>query len=125
MFYNIFIIIITLSSPGWVEVVWVAGVVPRPRPAHAGDGEGGAGGGGGVLHLYYILYIILYILLLLYYYNIHLYNTGARHQLPVVLPDHELGADDGGADNALQLQRAVLPHVDVRTPEYSHLIIIL
>ena len=100
----------------------MAGVVPRPRPAHAGDGEGGAGGGGGVLHLYYILY---YILLLYYYYNIHLYNTGARHQLPVVLPDHELGADDGGADNALQLQRAVLPHVDVRTPEYSHLMIIL
>ena len=61
-----------------------------------------------------------------YYYSyIHLYNTGARHQLPVVLPDHELGADDGGADDALQLQRAVLPHVDVRTPEYSHLMIIL
>ena len=47
--------LLSLSSPGWVEVVWVAGVVPRPRPAHAGDGEGGAGGGGGVLHLYYIL----------------------------------------------------------------------
>ena len=101
----------------------MAGVVPRPRPAHAGDGEGGAGGGGGVLHLYYILY---YILLLYYHYSyIHLYNTGARHQLAVVLPDHELGADDGGADDALQLQRAVLPHVDVRTPEYSHLVIIL
>ena len=72
-----------------------------------------------------IIYYILYYILLLYYYNIHLYNTGARHQLPVVLPDHELGADDGGADNALQLQRAVLAHVDVRTPEYSHLVIIL
>ena len=110
-----------LLSPGGVEVVGVAGVVPRPRPAHAGDGEGGAGGGGGVLHLYYIITIILYY----YNYYIHLYNTGARHQLAVVLPDHELGADDGGADHALQLQRAVLSHVDVRTPEYSHLVIIL
>ena len=54
-----------------MEVVWVAGVVPRPRPAHAGDGEGGAGGGGGVLHLYYILYIIN----IYYYYYIIIIST--------------------------------------------------
>ena len=78
----------------------MAGVVPRPRPAHAGDGEGGAGGGGGVLDLD---------------------HAGPRHQLPVVFPHHELGAHDGGADDALQVQGAELPDVDVRTTKYPDL----
>ena len=69
-------------------------------PGHAPNAEGGAGGGGRVLDLD---------------------HTCPRHQLPIVLPDHILGADNGGADDALQLQRAVLLHIDVWAPKYPHL----
>ena len=85
---------------GGVEIVGVAGVVARLVAGHSPDVEGGAGGGGRVLHLD---------------------HTGAGHQLAVVLPHHVLGADDGGADDALQLEGAELPHVDVGPPEYSDL----
>ena len=83
-----------------MEIVGVAGVVARLVAGHSPDVEGGAGGGGRVLHLD---------------------HTGAGHQLAVVLPHHVLGADDGGADDALQLEGAELPHVDVGPPEYSDL----
>lgn len=88
------------ADPGWVEVVRVTGVVARLEAGHAPDAEGGAGGGGRVLDLD---------------------HRSPRHQLPIVLPHHVLGAHDGGADDALQLQRAVLLDVDVWAPEYPHL----
>ena len=44
----------------------------------AAHGEGGAGGGGRVLHLD---------------------EACSRHQLPVVLPHHELRGHDSGTDN--------------------------
>ena len=92
------------SDGGRVGIVRVTGVVPCLVPRHSVHAQSRAGGGWRILDLD---------------------DTGARHQLPIVLPHNEPGADDGGADDALQLQRAVLPHVDVRTPEYSHLMIIL
>ena len=88
------------ADPGRVEVVGVTGVVARLVASHAPDAEGGAGGGGRVLDLD---------------------HTRPRHQLPVVLPHHVLGAHDGGADHALQLQGTVLLHINVRPPEYPHL----
>ena len=89
---------------GHEEWRWRGWVVPSLVSVHSTNAQSGTGGGWRVLDLD---------------------HAGPRDQLPVVFPHHELGADDGGADNALQLQRAVLPHVDVRTPEYSHLMIIL
>ena len=89
------------SDPGRVEVVWMAGVVARHVPGHCWHAEGGAGGGLGVLDLD---------------------DTGPRHQLPIVLPDHEPGTDNGGGDDTLQLQTRVLPHIDVRPTEYPHLL---
>ena len=88
------------TDPGGVEVVRMTGVVARLVAGHAPDAQGGAGGGGRVLDLD---------------------HARPRHQLAVVLPHHVLGAHDGGADDALQLQRAVLLHVDVWAPEYPHL----
>ena len=62
--------------------------------------ESGAGGGGRVLDLD---------------------DAGPRHQLPIVFPHHELGTDDGGGDDAFQVQGAELSDVDVGTSEYSDL----
>ena len=88
------------SDSGRVKIVRVTGVVPSLVPVHSTNTESGAGGGGGVLDLD---------------------HAGAGDQLPVVFPHHELGADDGGTDDALQVQGAELPHVDVGPTEYSDL----
>ena len=90
------------ADSGGVEVVRVTAVVASLVPRHAGDAEGGAGGGGGVLHLD---------------------HAAPRHQLTIVFPDHEPGTDNGGCDDTLQLQWTVLSHVDIRSPEYPHLLI--
>ena len=88
------------SDPGWVKIVRMTRIVASLVPGHSSNTQGGAGGGGRVLHLD---------------------HAGARDQVPVVLPHHVLGAHDGGADDALQLQRAVLLDVDVWAPKYPHL----
>ena len=88
------------SDSGRVEIVRVTGVVPRLVPVHSTNTQSGAGGGGRVLDLD---------------------DAGPRHQLPIVFPHHELGTDDGGADDALQVQGAELSDVDVGTSEYSDL----
>ena len=88
------------SDPGWVKIVRMTRIVASLVPGHSSNTQGGAGGGGRVLHLD---------------------HAGARDQVPVVLPHHVLGAHDGGADHTLQLQGAVLLHIDVRTSKYSHL----
>ena len=85
---------------GWVEIVGMTGVVPSLVSRHSPDMKGRAGGGGRVLDLD---------------------DAGTGNQLLVVFPHHELGAHDGGADDALQLEGAELPHVDVRTSEYPDL----
>ena len=85
---------------GRVEIVRVTGIVSSLVSVHSTNTQGGAGGGGGVLDLD---------------------HAGPRHQLPVVFPHHELGAHDGGADDALQVQGAELSDVDVGTSEYSDL----
>ena len=85
---------------GWVEIVGMTGVVPSLVSVHSTNAQSGTGGGWRVLDLD---------------------HAGPRDQLPVVFPHHELGADDGGADDALQLEGAELPHVDVWPPEYSDL----
>ena len=78
----------------------MTGVVTSLISCHSPDMESRAGGGGGVLDLD---------------------HAGPRHQLPVVFPHHELGAHDGGTDDALQVEGAELPDVDVGTTEYSDL----
>ena len=78
----------------------MTGVVTSLISCHSPNMESRAGGGGRVLYLD---------------------HAGARDQLLVVFPHHELGADDGGADDALQLEGAELPDVDVRTTKYPHL----
>ena len=83
-----------------VEIVRVTGVVPRLVPRHSVNPQSRAGGGWRILDLD---------------------DTGARHQLPIVLPHNEPGADDGGADDALQLEGAELSHVDVGPSEYPDL----
>ena len=83
-----------------MKIVRVAGIVPGLVSVHSTNAQSGAGGGGRVLDLD---------------------DTGPRHQLPIVLPHHELGTDDGGADDALQVQGAELSDVDVWTSEYSDL----
>ena len=68
---------------GWVEIVGMTGVVPSLVSRHSPDMKGRAGGGGRVLDLD---------------------DAGTGNQLLVVFPHHELGAHDGGADDALQLE---------------------
>ena len=85
---------------GWVEIVGMTGVVPGLVSRHSPDMKGRAGGGGRVLDLD---------------------DAGTGDQLLVVFPHHELGTDDGGADDALQVQGAELSDVDIGTPEYSDL----
>ena len=67
---------------------------------HSTNAQSGTGGGGRVLDLD---------------------DAGPRDQLLVVFPQHELGTDDGGGDDALQVQGAELSDVDVGTSEYSDL----
>ena len=88
------------SDGSWVEIVRMTGIVPSLVSVHSTDTQSGAGGGGRVLDLD---------------------DTGPRHQLPIVFPHHELGTDDGGADDALQVQGAELSDVDIGTSEYSDL----
>ena len=83
-----------------MKIVRVAGVVTGLVAVHSTNAQSGTGGGWRVLDLD---------------------HAGPRDQLPVVFPHHELGADDGGADDALQLEGAELPDVDVRTTKYPHL----
>ena len=71
------------SDGGGVEIVWVTGVVASLVPRHSVNPESRTGGGRRVLDLD---------------------DAGARNQLPIVFPHHELGTDDGGADDALQLK---------------------
>ena len=78
----------------------MTGVVTSLISCHPPNMESRAGGGGGVLDLD---------------------HAGPRDQPLVVFPHHELGADDGGADDALQLEGAELPDVDVRTTKYPDL----
>ena len=85
---------------GRVEIARVTGIVSSLISVHSTNTQGGAGGGGRVLDLD---------------------HAGPRHQLPVVFPHHELGAHDGGTDDALQVEGAELPDVDVGTTEYSDL----
>ena len=70
------------SDGGWVKIVRVTGIVPSLVSVHSTNAQSGAGGGWRVLDLD---------------------HAGPRDQLPVVFPHHELGADDGGADDALQV----------------------
>ena len=88
------------SDGGRVEIVRVTGVVPCLVPRHSVHAQSRAGGGWRILDLD---------------------DTGARHQLPIVLPHNEPGADDGGADDALQLKGAELPHVNIGPSEYPNL----
>ena len=88
------------SDGSWVEIVRMTGIVPGLVSVHSVNAQGGARGGGGILDLD---------------------DVGARDKLPIVLPHHELGADDGGGDDALQVQGAELPDVDIGTSEYSDL----
>ena len=88
------------SDGSWVEIVRMTGIVPSLVSVHSTDTQSGAGGGGRVLDLD---------------------DTGPRHQLPIVFPHHELGTDDGGADDALQLKGAELPHVNIGPSEYPNL----
>jgi len=88
------------SDGGRVKIVWVTGIVPSLESVHSTNAQSGAGGGGRVLDLD---------------------DAGPRHQLPIVFPHHELGTDDGGGDDALQMQGAELSDVDVGTSEYSDL----
>ena len=88
------------SDGGRVKIVWVTGIVPSLESVHSTNAQSGAGGGGRVLDLD---------------------HAGPGHELPVVFPHHELGTDDGGGDDALQVQGAELPDVDVGTSEYSDL----
>ena len=88
------------SDSGRVKIVRVTGVVPSLVSVHSTNAQSGTGGGWRVLDLD---------------------HAGPRDQLPVVFPHHELGADDGGADDALQVQGAELSDVDVGTSEYSDL----
>ena len=70
------------SDCSWVKIVRMTGIVPSLVSVHSANAQSGAGGGGRVLDLD---------------------HAGPRDQLPVVFPHHELGADDGGADDALQV----------------------
>ena len=88
------------SDPGWVKIVRMTRIVASLVPGHSSNTQGGAGGGGRVLNLD---------------------NTRASYQLTIVFPHHELGTDNGGADDALQVQGAELSDVDVGTSEYSDL----
>ena len=88
------------SDCGWVKIVRVTGIVPSLVSVHSTNTQRGAGGGGRVLDLD---------------------HAAPRHQLAIVFPHHELGTDDGGADDALQVQGAELSDVDVGTSEYSDL----
>ena len=88
------------SDGGWVKIVRVTGIVPSLVSVHSTNAQSGTGGGGRVLDLD---------------------DAGPRDQLPVVFPHHELGTDDGGGDDALQVQGAELSDVDVGTSEYSDL----
>ena len=88
------------SDCGWVEIVRVTGIVPSLVSVHSTNAQSGTGGGGRILDLD---------------------HTAPRDQLAIVFPHHELGTDDGGADDALQVQGAELSDVDVGTSEYSDL----
>ena len=88
------------SDGGGAEIVRMTGVVPSLVSVHSTNAQSGTGGGWRVLDLD---------------------HAGPRDQLPVVFPHHELGADDGGTDDALQVQGAELSDVDVGTSEYSDL----
>ena len=70
------------SDGGGAEIVRMTGVVPSLVSVHSTNAQSGTGGGWRVLDLD---------------------HAGPRDQLPVVFPHHELGADDGGADDALQV----------------------
>ena len=70
------------SDGGRVKIVRVTGIVPSLVSVHSTNAQSGTGGGGRVLDLD---------------------DAGPRDQLPVVFPHHELGADDGGTDDALQV----------------------
>ena len=88
------------SNSSWMEIVRMTRIVASLVSVNSSNTESGAGGGGRVLNLD---------------------NTGARYQLTIVFPHHELGTDNGGADDALQVQGAELSDVDVGTSEYSDL----
>jgi len=67
---------------GRVEVVWVAGVVPRLVPRYPPHAECWAAGGWRVLDLD---------------------EAAPRHQLPVVLPNYKFRGHDGLANDTLEL----------------------